>query len=116
MIYCKCGLPPEYCEFGGKNNNIEECKKWLAEEHPDLFEKIYPSVEEETKEGEEVKKKKKKNAKVMDPKDKKIRVILLKRSGKKIVSNIFGLEFYNVNLTDCARLLAKKFACGAAAV
>ena len=52
----------------------------------------------------------------MDPKDKKIRVILLKRGGKKIISNILGLEHYNVNLGDCARLLAKKFACGAAAV
>ena len=116
MVYCKCGLPPEYCEFGGKTNDNDDCKKWLAEEHPELHEKIYPSVDEETKEGEEVKKKKKKQAKIMDPKDKKIRVILLKRGGKKIISNILGLEFYNVNLADCARLLAKKFACGAAAV
>ncbi len=52
----------------------------------------------------------------MDPKDKKICVILLKRAGKKIISNILGLENYNVKLADCASLLAKKFACGAAAV
>ena len=62
MIYCKCGLPPEYCEFGGKTNDTEDCKKWLAEQHPELHDKLYPPVEadEETKEGEEVKKKKKK--------------------------------------------------------
>ncbi len=62
MIYCKCGLPPEYCEFGGKTNNTEDCKKWLAEQHPELHDKLYPPVEadEETKEGDEVKKKKKK--------------------------------------------------------
>jgi hypothetical protein len=30
MTYCgKCGLPPEYCEFGGKASDLEECKKWL---------------------------------------------------------------------------------------
>ena len=52
----------------------------------------------------------------MDAKDKKIRVILLKRGGKKIISSILGLENYGVNLADCARLLAKKFACGAAAI
>ncbi len=118
MIYCKCSLLPVYSEFGGKTNDNEDCKKWLAEQNPELHHKLYQPIEadEEKKEGEEVKKKEKKSVKIMDPKDKKICVILLKRAGKKIISNNLGLENYNVKLADCASLLAKKFACGAAAV
>jgi hypothetical protein len=29
-----CGLPPEYCEFGGR---FELCKPWLKENHLDLY-------------------------------------------------------------------------------
>lgn len=29
-----CGLPPEYCEFGGK---FDLCKPWLKENHLDLY-------------------------------------------------------------------------------
>ena len=85
MVYCKCGLPPEYCEFGGKTNDTEDCKKWLAEQHLELHDTFYPPVQidEESKEGEEVKKKKKKSVKSIEPKVKKIRVILLKRGVRK---------------------------------
>jgi hypothetical protein len=54
MIYCaKCGLPPEYCEFGGKVSDLDECKKWLEQYNPVLFLQIYPPVE--PVEGEEAK-------------------------------------------------------------
>ena len=29
-----CGLPPEYCEYGGK---FDLCKPWLKENHLDLY-------------------------------------------------------------------------------
>ena len=44
VIYCRCGLPPEYCEFGGKTNENKDCKKWLAEQHLELHDKLYPPV------------------------------------------------------------------------
>ena len=78
-----------------------------------MSDELYPPVEGE--EGKEEPKKKKKKVKFVDAADKKIRVILLKRSGKKMASEIIGLELYGVVLADCARLMSKKFACGAAA-
>ena len=33
-----CGMPPEYCEYGGK---FDLCKPWLKENHLDL----YPELE-----------------------------------------------------------------------
>lgn len=47
--------------------------------------------------------------------DKKIRVIKLKRGGKKIISDILGLELFGCNLADVAKLMGKKFGTGAAA-
>jgi predicted heme/steroid binding protein len=57
MVYCgKCGLPPEYCEFAGKQFDIDECKKWLQQTHASLFSLTYPVVESgEAAEGEESK-------------------------------------------------------------
>ena len=82
-----------------------------------MYATLYEVIEEEeskdTDEGA-VKKKKKKTVKIVDPKDKMIRVVVLKRGGKKTNSQIIGLETWGVDLQECARLLSKKFACGAA--
>jgi len=54
VVYCgKCGLPPEYCEWAPKAFDFELCKKWLAEEHPDLSAKLYPAAPEGTEESKE---------------------------------------------------------------
>ena len=58
---CKvCGLNPEYCEWSSRGNDLDACKKWLAEAHPALFEELYVVAEgdEEAKEGDAPKKKK----------------------------------------------------------
>ena len=120
-LVLECGLPPEYCEWSAKGNDMDECKKWLAENHPDLYASLYvTSTEgEESKEGAEGgQKKKKKGKKVafVDENDKKIRVIKQKRGGKKIVSSILGLEAYGCNLEDTARILSRKLGTGAAAM
>lgn len=117
MLYCKCGLPPEYCEVGAgqKANDLDECKKWLAENHPEEHHALYVQGKEvNDEETKEEGKKKKKKVKFVEVADKRIRVIILKRGGKKINSQILGLENYGINLVDCARLLSKRFACGAA--
>mmetsp|Transcript_2460 Transcript_2460/g.3367 ORF Transcript_2460/g.3367 Transcript_2460/m.3367 type:complete len:142 (-) Transcript_2460:468-893(-) len=48
VVYCaKCGLPPEYCEWAGRGQDLDDCKKWLAENHTELFDQLYPPVEDE---------------------------------------------------------------------
>lgn len=32
-------MPPEYCKNARKD--ISECKKWLQETHPELFDSLY---------------------------------------------------------------------------
>ena len=46
--------------------------------------------------------------------EKKIRVIKMKRGGKKVICNILGFELYGCNLAEVARLMGKKFGSGAA--
>jgi len=80
-----------------------------------MFDKLYPEAPqdgEETK--EEAPKKKKKSVKIEVKKE--IRVIKLKRGGKKTISNILGLELFGCNLADVAKQLGKKFGSGAAAI
>ena len=62
-MWVECGLPPEYCEWSGREFDLDDCKKWLAEAHPDLFESIYPPADDE-EESKQPQKKKKKAKKV----------------------------------------------------
>merc|ERR1712083_741493 len=107
VIYCaKCGLPPEYCEYGGKANDLDECKTWLQKTHPRMFEALYPTNDEEAKDenaDSKPKKKKKGGVKFEESTDKKIRVITQKRGGKKMCTTIFGLEAYGCNLEEVAQ-------------
>ncbi len=69
-------------------------------------------------EGEESKdqpkKKQKKSVKFNG--EKKIRVIKMKRGGKKVICNILGFELYGCDLTEVARMLSKRFGSGAAKI
>lgn len=115
----ECGLPPEFCEWAAKGQDIDECKKWLGERHPELFEKLYVATtegEEESKEGGGKKQKKKKKVAFAGDQDKKIRVIKLKRGGKKIVSSIFGLDAYGCDLANTAKIFSRKLGTGAASM
>ena len=98
---------------------MEECKKWLADNHPALFEQIYPPVEEdgdeESKDAKPKQKKKKKVGFAADA-EKKIRVIKLRRGGKKVVSSIIGLDAYGCDLEQTAKVMSKKMGAGAAAM
>lgn len=100
-----CGLPPEYCEWSGRGFDLDDCKKWLGENHPALFNSLYVTVEEEeTKDaGAKPKKKKAKKVGFVSDQDKKVRVIKMKRSGKKIICAIIGLDAYGCELDVIAR-------------
>jgi hypothetical protein len=42
VIYCgKCGMPPEYCEYGPDFETY--CNPWLKKNHPDLHAKLKAS-------------------------------------------------------------------------
>ena len=115
VVYCgKCGLPPEYCEWAPKAFDYELCKKWLAEEHPDLHAKLYPVAPEGTEESKEDDQPKKKKKAVKIAVEQKIRVIRLNRGKNKIVCQIIGLETFDVNTTEAAKQIGKKFGTGAA--
>jgi density-regulated protein len=56
VIYCgKCGMPPEYCEYGPDFES--HCNPWLKKNHPELHTKlkelrgVLPVVADATKEG-----------------------------------------------------------------
>jgi density-regulated protein len=118
-------LPPEYCEWAPRGVNFEECKRWLQEAHPGLYDEIYPPVEEnEGAEGEETKEASSKSRKPKGPKkvafasdmEKKVRVIKQKRGGKKVVSSITGLDAFGCDLAEIAKIFSKKLGTGAAAM
>lgn len=58
--------------------------------------------------------KKKKSVKINV--ERTIRVIKLKRGGKKCICNILGFELFGCNLAEVAKTLGKKFGSGAAAI
>ena len=117
-MFIVTGLPPEYNEWSERGHDLEAAKKWLAETHPDLHDELYnlPEGEEAKEEGGKRGKKKAKKVGFSDQSDRKIRVIKLKRGGKKIVSSIVGLEAYGCDLADTAKILSRKLGSGAAAM
>lgn len=111
MLYCPyLGVPPEYCEFVG--GDLEKSKAWLMETDPDLYENLW--VKREGADQITGKKAKKKVGFAADT-DKTIRVIKMKRGGKKVQSLIIGLENWGCDIADVAKRLSKKLACGSQA-
>lgn len=126
-------MPPEYCAFVEKQD-IEECKRWLRDNHPDLFGELYGEAGdastakadgaeggdakadgEETKEGSEPKPKKKGVKFAVDPE--KVGLITcykLKRGSKKTICLVTGMEYYSKDLKHIASKFGKKFSCGCA--
>ncbi|KAJ3034162.1 Translation machinery-associated protein 22 [Rhizophlyctis rosea] len=126
VLYCGvCSMPPEYCEYSG---STEKCKKWLNDEHPDVFAKLYPDVdlskELEEKatvkdgegEGEKKAPKVKESAAEKERKKKLASHVIInriERTKRKRVITVTGLENFDVDLKKAAKLFATKFACGA---
>lgn len=125
VVYCGvCTLPVEYCEF---NKHRDGCLKWLQQNHPDLFVKMYPDqVAEESAEGvsklsvddkkaadkeqapkPDTQKKKKKGATVTN-----IIVRRLERGRRKRVIVIQGLDQFDIDQKKLAKVFASKYATG----
>jgi len=127
VLYCDvCAFPPEYCEFG---SHLTRCKEWLAEAHPELFQKYYSedalaekvgtlSLEAQSKleqdtAKKEVKAAKKANEELKKKQASKVTIKRIERNKRKHVTSIHGLEAFGVDLKKAAKLFAQKFATGA---
>uniref|UniRef100_A0A7S3J7S9 SUI1 domain-containing protein n=1 Tax=Euplotes harpa TaxID=151035 RepID=A0A7S3J7S9_9SPIT len=113
VYYCTfCTVPPEFCSF--YSADLEGCKQKLRHDNPHLFGVVYEGREDEASEENKGKKKKNKAAKKAKEFDKtvEVRIVKLKRGGKKMVTEINGLDGYGLNLKDFSKKMGKKFACG----
>lgn len=134
VVYCGvCSYPPEYCEFSGK---LKRCKKWLHENHSDIYAKLYGDQAEdevnnlgtklaESSIGEEREGKLEKDLLKMQRKEenkeqrelaKKLssKVIIKReaRTKRKFIVAIQGLEVFEIDMKKLAKTFASKFATG----
>jgi density-regulated protein DRP1 len=113
-------LPPEYCDFTGE---IEKCRGWLRENHPELHEQLGvvspppATALEATEKGkapaEPEQKPATKGKKKATP---KVVISRVQRNKRKFVTTVTGLEHFGVKLPEAAKLFAKKFSCGSSVV
>ncbi|KAG6329482.1 hypothetical protein ID866_9608 [Astraeus odoratus] len=117
-----CGFPTEYCKFG---SSLTRCKGWLKETHPALYEKYYSdealhsklgnlSIEQQTKlEKSTAEKAEKKADAALKKSASQVSIKRIERNKRKCVTAIHGLEAFDVDLKQAARLLTQKYATGA---
>lgn len=98
------------------------CEKWLKDNHPDMHAEIYGVPEEKKEEAGDDQIDSTKT--VEAPKAKKavkfgktkgdgvVKVYKQHRGGKKVISQITGLEYYTKDLKGLASKFGKKFSCG----
>lgn len=132
VVYCGvCSFPPEYCEFGGK---FVQCKAWLEDLHPDLYEKLYsssnpgtaalsstlPTEKQEQIEKDlqklQIKEAKKAERELQKKLSSKIIIKKIERTKRKRVISISGLEVFDINIKKLSKQFSSKFATGASVV
>merc|ERR1719450_542108 len=107
-------MPLEYCEY---YPDIEGCKKWLASNLPDQFEKLNTGEDDGDGDGDEkkrqkrggkgMKKVKKKEAAV----EKMIVLSIAPREKKKAVTVVKGLKTFGIDLKVAQKFFSSRFAC-----
>ena len=115
--YCgNCSMPFEYCEY---YPDQEGCKKWLASNLPDQFEKLNTGAEDGDgdADGDEKKRQKRGGKGMMKAKKKEAEVekmIILSiapRGKKKAVTVVKGLKTFGIDLKVAQKFFSSKFAC-----
>ena len=124
VSYCgSCGLPPEFCDWGGKK---DACTAWKLEHAPHLLPGGEAKKAEEPTDGTVPSKRKEKKAKNKEadvqlmPGGKKkakekpgIKVSRDQRNKRKYVTMIEGLETFDIKLADASKVFSRKLSCGA---
>ncbi|XP_033627931.1 density-regulated protein-like [Asterias rubens] len=114
VIYCGvCTMPVEYCEF---NPSYKECKVWLSDHFPKLFERLNLEEEEEGSDGKKKKQKRggrgvMKVKKKMEPQT--VTIARIQRQKKKYVTVVRGIGSHDIDLRDASKAFASRFSCGA---
>ncbi|KAK8824058.1 Translation initiation factor SUI1 family protein [Blastocystis sp. ATCC 50177/Nand II] len=115
-----CGLPPEYCEYGGK---FDLCKPWLKENHLDLYpdlaslevtDEMSAATLEAINAREALVGPKRKDPKKMK-KEKILTFTLKTRQKHKHMTSVAGLELFDVDIKAATKAFGKKFSSGASA-
>ncbi|CBZ27609.1 conserved hypothetical protein [Leishmania mexicana MHOM/GT/2001/U1103] len=111
VLYCPiCTFPAEMCEFSGM---VEKCRPWLLEHAADLAD-----AEERGRKRRILTEKDRLEAMVEGRGVKKAleRVVVLeveKRTGRRMITSVFGMDLFGFNLKDVSRDWRKRFSCGA---
>mmetsp|Transcript_15622 Transcript_15622/g.43168 ORF Transcript_15622/g.43168 Transcript_15622/m.43168 type:complete len:258 (+) Transcript_15622:66-839(+) len=117
--YCPtCGLPPDFCQYGP---SWDKCKPWCMEKYPHYYPELSGASLEDAKKTAEAAQEKTKEKELPGGKKKgavspHVYIKKLSRGGRKCVTQVVGLEGFEIKLDAMAKLFKKKFACGAAVV
>ncbi|EON64151.1 hypothetical protein W97_03381 [Coniosporium apollinis CBS 100218] len=126
VIYCGiCSLPPEYCEFGG---TTKKCEEWLQKNHPAMHERLYSqdaieanlstlSLDAQKRAAKDAEKKAAKAASAAAKEEErkassKVIIKRVERNKRKYVTEVSGLEAFDLDLKKVAKDFGKKFATG----
>lgn len=117
--------PQQYCEFGG---TTKKCAEWLSSAHPALYKSLYSdealsqnlsslSVDAQKRAEKDAQKKaaKAEAAEARESEKRATSKIIIKRverNKRKHVTEISGLEHFNIDLKKAAKEFGKKFATG----
>jgi len=116
MMYCTvCGLPPDFCQYGP---SWGKCKPVCMENFPQYYPELSGVSLEDAKKTAEAAGEKSKEKLLPGGKKKRelsprVTIKKLTRGGRKCVTTVTGLDGFDVNLQEVAKLFKKKFACGA---
>jgi density-regulated protein len=110
VLYCpNCTFPAEYCEFGGM---MDKCRPWLLEHAAELAD-----AEDRGRKRRILTEKERLEALLEGRGIKKAleRIVVIdveKRTGKRVITSVFGMDLFGFNLKDLAREWRKCFSCG----
>lgn len=111
VLYCpNCTFPAEYCEFGGM---MDKCRPWLLEHAAELAD-----AEDRGRKRRILTEKGRLEAMLEGRGIKKAleRIVVIeveKRTGKRMITSVFGMDLFGFNLKDLSRDWRKRFSCGA---
>lgn len=111
VLYCPiCTFPAEMCEFSGM---MDKCRPWLQEHAAELAD-----AEERGRKRRILTEKERLEAMIEGRGIKKAleRIVVLeveKRTGKRMITSVFGMDLFGFNLKDLSKDWRKTFACGA---
>lgn len=111
VLYCPiCTFPAEMCEFSGM---MDKCRPWLLEHAAELAD-----AEERGRKRRILTEKERLEAMLEGRGVKKAleRIVVIdvqRRTGRRMITSVFGMDLFGFNMTDLSREWRKTFSCGA---